>query len=120
MQEDLYCKVYVAGAPDIAALKATLADVAKAGFERRTVRTRFLEIDVFDQSRHMSADPGDDFVRWPAYLEIFAADEVSFDDFLAALGAMLNSLRERGLRVVASCEFESELAEAMLKPRGAV
>ena len=114
MQPDLYCKVYVAGAPDIAALKALVADTAGTAVERRTVRTALLEVDVFDQSRHVPAEAGDDFVRWPYYLEIEAADDqVTFDAFLAAIAGLLNGLRTRGLRVMASCDFEEQLAAAM-------
>ena len=117
MQDDLYCKVYITGAPDIASLKATIASVAGARLERRTIRTSSLEIDIFDQFRHESDDPGADFVRWPAYLEVFAADGVDFEAFLTELAKMLNGLLGRRLRVVPSCDFESLLATAMSKPQ---
>ncbi len=113
MQEDLYCKVYVTGAPDIVALKATIAEVTSASFDGRTARTPVLEIDVFDQSRHQPPNPGDDFVRWPAYLEIFAADGASFEAFVAALARTLKALQKKALRVVASCDFEDKVAAAM-------
>ena len=115
MQEDLYCKVYVDGASNSTSLISTIADVANGQVKRRTVRTPFLEVDVFDQSRHVKADAGDDFVYWPSYLEVFAADGVSFDAFVQAMADLLDGLGERGLRVVASCDFEEQIRVARLK-----
>jgi hypothetical protein len=112
--DELYCKVYVAGAANHAALKALVAEVARAGVHLRTVSAPPLEIDVFDQSRNTPAKTGDDFVRWPAYLEIGAsAADVDAEAFVAALARLLNGLRARGLRVVAACDFEDALATAM-------
>jgi hypothetical protein len=73
-----------------------------------------LEIDVFDQSRHPPAEPGDHFVRWPAYLEIEASTvDVAAEAFVSTLARLLNGLRTRGLRVVAACDFEDTLAAAL-------
>ena len=109
--DDLYCKVYVAGVADAASLKAALADITGGSVQGRCISTPPLEVDVFDQSRHMPADAGDDFVRWPFYLEVGAtAGAGEFAAWLAALAALLNNMAARGLRVVASGDFENELA----------
>jgi hypothetical protein len=112
MQEDMYCKVYVDGASNVTSLATTIADVVDGRLERRTVQTPLFELDIFDQSRHSIANANKNFVHWPAYLEVFAADGIGFDAFVVALGQMLNGLSDRGLQVVASCDFEDELAAA--------
>jgi hypothetical protein len=99
MGDELYCKVYVKGVAGAAALKAVVAELAN---------------DVFDQSRHVPADVGNEFVRWPAYLEVGASGGgVDFVGWLAALAALMHGLRARGLSVAASCDFEDALAVAM-------
>jgi hypothetical protein len=114
MNMECYCKVYVAGAKDRIALTALIAEVAGGGVHMRTVSAPPLEIDVFDQSRHPPAEPGDHFVRWPAYLEIEASTvDVAAEAFVSTLARLLNGLRTRGLRVVAACDFEDTLAAAM-------
>jgi hypothetical protein len=88
---------------DHAALKTLVAEVAGGSVHLRTVSAPPLEIDVVDQSRHAPAEPGDDFLHWPAYLEIFAsAADVDAQAFVAALARLLNGLRARSLRVVAA------------------
>jgi hypothetical protein len=117
MAEDMYCKVYVDGAADLADLKDHMAAAAGKAAELRTIRTPVLEIDLFDQRKqalaHSPSGSPDDFVRWSNYLEIEAAHEaVAFDDFVVAVASLLRGMRARGLRVVASCDFEDRLAAA--------
>jgi hypothetical protein len=114
MGDELYCKVYVKGVAGAAALKAVVAELANGAVERRHVSAPPLTIDVFDQSRHVPADVGNEFVRWPAYLEVGASGGgVDFVGWLAALAALMHGLRARGLSVAASCDFEDALAVAM-------
>ena len=105
---------HVTGAPDIAALESAVPEAAGSILHRRTVRTDVLEVDIFYEKHGLPSDTGDDFVALPYYLEVEAANEsVTFDAFVAALASLLNRLRARGLRVVASCDFEDQLAAAM-------
>jgi hypothetical protein len=112
---DPYCKVYVAEAPDVASLLGLVAQVSGGAVQVSTVATTVMAVRVAAESRHLPlTDDGDDFVRWRHYLEIDAADEhVAFDAFLAAAAHLLNGLRAHGLRTVAACDFESQLAAAM-------
>jgi hypothetical protein len=115
MSEDLYCKVYLAGAADSAAAKAAISAATGQRFERRGAQVAGLRIDVFDnrQPGAKASDADDDFVRWPVYLEVEPMDaDVAQPAFIAALAGLLNSLDAHGMRSVASCDFEDELAAA--------
>lgn len=115
MSDDLYCRVYVAHARDVAALRQKVAEVSGGTVAVSTVSTPVLAVRVGAESRHLpTTDEGDDFVNWPHYLEIDAADDkVTFEAFLAAVARLLDGLRQGGLRTVAACDFEEELAAAM-------
>jgi len=119
MHDDLYCKVYVSGARDTELLKTAVSSVVGATVEVSEVRTPVLTVRVGAESRHLpTTHVGDDFVKWPHYLEIDAADErVGLDAFVAAIAQLVSGLRARGLRTVAACEFEDEL-EAALRGAG--
>lgn len=114
MDDDaLYCKVYVKGASDAAALRALVAQCTQGQVLRRNVLAPPLDIDVFDQGRHGPADADDHFVLWPTYLEVAATGQgESFGTYLTALARLLNALHARGMRVAASCSFEDALARA--------
>lgn len=114
MADDLYCKLYVTGAADAAALKAVITAATGQPFERRTSTVNGLVVDVFDSGqRDAQAAASDDFVRWPTYLEIEPVDDTMAEDaFIAALAGLMNQLNTRGLRTVASCDFEDALAAA--------
>lgn len=115
MPDDLYCKVYLAGATDSAAAKAAISAATGQPFQRRGAQVAGLRVEVFDngQPGRKATDADDDFVRWPVYLEIEPMDaDMAQPAFIAALAGLLNSLDAQGLRSVASCDFEGELAAA--------
>ncbi|MBG6081780.1 hypothetical protein [Rubrivivax gelatinosus] len=115
MSDDLYCKVYLAGAADSAAAKAAISAATGQRFERRGAQVAGLRVDVFDngQPGSKAADADDDILRWPVYLEIEPMDaDMVQPAFVAALAGLLNGLDAHGLRSVASCDFEDELAAA--------
>ncbi|MBK1616538.1 hypothetical protein CKO44_24155 [Rubrivivax gelatinosus] len=115
MSDGLYCKVYLAGAADSAAAKAAISAATGQLFERRGAQVAGLRVDVFDngQPGSKASDADDDFVRWPVYLEVEPMDaDMAQPAFIAALAGLLNSLDAHGLRSVASCDFEDELAAA--------
>lgn len=112
MREDLYCKAYAAGAPDATALTTIIADASNAEANGRTVKTAGLDVDVFSLGRHGSADLGGEVDLWPYELDAFAAEGVKQPGFVAALAQRSNTRQRGGLRVVASCNFESDLAAA--------
>ena len=43
--------------------------------ELRTVRAAVLQVAVFRNGRYVYENAGDEFVRWPYYLDVEAADE---------------------------------------------
>ncbi len=115
MSDELYCKVYLAGAADSAAAKAAISAATGQLFERRGAQVAGLRVEVFDngQPGWEASDADDDFLHWPVYLEIEPMDaEMALPAFIAALAGLLNRLDAHGLRSMASCDFEDELAAA--------
>ena len=114
MQEDLYCKIYLDGGSDVHVVKALVVEITRGSLEGRTVGAHGLLIDVFENKQVPGVVAArDDFVHWPFYLEVEASHGVKFDEYLASLASLLIELRSNGLRVVPSCDFETQLKEAM-------
>ena len=115
--EDLYCKLFVAGAADYDALSEAVNAITggsgASGADPAEVLV--LEIYVKSQSRHLPlSDEQDDFMLWRHYIDIDAADaHTPFDAFFAEVVRLVVGLRARGLRVVAACDFEDELEAAV-------
>ncbi|MBK1690200.1 hypothetical protein [Rubrivivax gelatinosus] len=119
MSDDLYCKVYLAGAADSAAAKAAISAATGQRFERRGAQVAGLRVEVFDngQPGWKATDADDDFVRWPVCLEVEPMDaDMAQPAFITALAGLLNRLDAQGLRSVPSCNFEDELAAARRTP----
>ena len=110
--QDLYCKLFVAGAVDDDQLSAAVDAIAPPQGARQASQ---LDIFVHAQIRHLPLDDTqDDFLLWRHYLDVEAANvQTSFDDFLAELTQLVIGLRAHGWRVVAACDFEDELAAAV-------
>jgi hypothetical protein len=121
MSDDLYCKVYVmgtagtAGVLSAAVVQAAVSAATGQPFQRRSTQAHGLAIDVFEADARATASAADrgDFLRWPVYLEIEPAHgTLGLPAFIEALARLLNALNARGLRTVASCDFEDALAAA--------
>ena len=115
--DDLFCKLYVAGAPDPAALAAAVANLTGGRLvgPASLIDTPVLHIAVHAPSRHLPLDDGqDDFVRWRHFLDVDAASaHMPLDAFVGALAPLVAGLRARGWRVVAACDFEEVLEAAV-------
>lgn len=114
--EDLYCKLFVAGAADVDALTATVDDIsADAAMPGDGPGHSVLDIAVHAQVRHLPLDDKqDDFLLWRHYLDIEAVSaDTAFELFLVELVRLIMGLRTRRLRVVAACDFEETLDAAV-------
>lgn len=114
-QRDLFCHLYVAGAPS----EQALAQCVDAALRRHLpgsscAQHPLLDVTVRAECRHLPLDDAqDDFVRWRHHITADAATAaVDFDRYLHALAQLVADLRAQGLRVVAACDFEDELNAA--------
>lgn len=114
--DDLYCKLFVSGAGDEDALTAAVDEITRgAVMPGQGPGNPALDITVHAQARHMALDDEqDDFVLWRHYLDIEAVSgDTAFGAYQAELVRLIVGLRARGLRVVAACDFEDTLNEAV-------
>ena len=112
--DDLYAKVFVAGAANA----DVLTDVIRTDREAAGRTPDGLDVVVRAQSRHLPLnDEEDDFLNWRHCIDLEAGPTSAPEDFLEQVAQLVARLRERGLRVVAACEFEYEL-EAAVRRRG--
>ena len=113
--DDLYCKLFVAGARDADALTGAVDEITHGAVMPGGPGNPALDVAVHAQIRHMPLDDAqDDFVLWRHYLDIdAAAGDTAFDTYLAELVQLIVGLRARGMRAVAACDFEQTLNEAV-------
>jgi hypothetical protein len=112
MQEDLYCKMYVAIEKSRDELITLLPTLTGGEVSFRTIRSSQSLIDVVsndDFDKELMRNP-DGFVYFPYYLEIEPANEngADLDEYKSMLKNLLVSLKEFGAQVVPSCDFEDE------------
>lgn len=113
MQEDLYCKVYVACDLNHDKLISLIGDLTNGEINIQTIESSPLIIDVMsneDFDRALMGDQ-DGFVYFPYYLEIDSIDGESIDsqNYKSILNQLLRALRDHGAQTVPSCSYEDEL-----------
>jgi hypothetical protein len=105
VSDDLYCKVYLKGPPSLEAMRTVLTGVTGVAFDRRTLTTGPLIIDLL-----ANVDgSGEDFVTWPFYLEIDATTGAEAAPFIAEIRRLLTGLQAASVQTVPSCDFEDQL-----------
>lgn len=102
------CFLYVdaAGVEQLTAELATRLGPPER-FDRFTVGD--IEVDVVENGMRLPDRP-DTFVDWPAKVEVYA-ESTPDADVARFVGDLMEFLRSRGHRVVASCDFEDELPQ---------
>ena len=89
---------------------AMLTTLLNGKFTRRSMFLASLVVDVRRNSDAAgTADPGDDFVRWPVWVELEAAAEDSERVMGVTAAKVLQALWDVGCSAVAACDFEDEL-----------
>lgn len=109
--DQLYCKVYVDTNRNRQELLQLLGSVER--HERAGTSLTFADLEV-DVRRNEDFDPSrgnrkDEFVYYRHYLDIGPRRGVPREDYVSAVGRLLTHLSSNGCRVVAACDFESEL-----------
>jgi hypothetical protein len=113
MDIDGYCKVFIDSDKSKENLIESIFLVTESTKKNRSITTKLMEIDVFNNSIfRKSSENQSSFVEWPYYLEIEPVDAaVSWEDYISSLRSLVVELRHLGFNVVASCDFEDQLAE---------
>lgn len=106
MSDHDYCKLYVASEQSFEGLKLTVSAALQAPLEGRTVEGQFMSVDCF---ANKALGDGDGFLYWPYYLEIEISDGSDEIDFVGEIQNLIDYLKEGGMQIVASCDFEDEL-----------
>lgn len=110
MTDDLYCKVYLDATFSVASVRELMATLTEGTLKGRSIFSKELMIDVFENKTKSADYPPNDFVQWPFYLEIEpSGDNISFDTYLSALASVLRGLQAQDIRVTPSCDFEDQL-----------
>lgn len=112
--KDLTCRLYVDGSANLEELATLLLQIVDGKRVGRTISTSSFEIDLeksedFDPIRSNEVDG---FLFWSmgAYLEPLS-NSISEKSYIVAVSTLIKEMRERGLRVVASCDFEDDIAQ---------
>lgn len=113
MQEDLYCKVYVATELSRDELIKLVTTITDGEVSLRTINSPQLLIDVLSNDsfdKELMSNPGG-FVYFPYFLEVEPTDEdsVELEKYKLTLKNLLVTLKGSGAQVVPSCDFENDL-----------
>jgi hypothetical protein len=111
--ENLYCKVFVKGPSDGAALIKIIAAAVEGIAESAYIHGQESEIvvmtnDAADSSR-ASHKAANSFLFFPVFLDVEARDERRRKEYVAELSGLISRLRSLNYTVVPACSFEDEL-----------
>lgn len=109
---DLYCKLFVHAPMTRDELVDWFARSEGGRVRLRTITTQTMELDVSsnDESDPQRADKDDGFLYFPFIVDVTPAENAGRDAYVARVDAVMRSMRAAGMRVVAACDFEDELA----------
>lgn len=108
MTDHDYCKLYIRSDGTRDALLSAISAALGAPSRGWTVAAGSLLVDCLVNK---GPRDGDDFVRWPHYLEIDRADGADAAAFVADVQRLIDALRAGAMQVVASCDFEDQLRD---------
>jgi hypothetical protein len=112
MNDNLYCKVFIDGAPTRERVIGVIAPHLDATRSGRTIVAKHLEIDVNDNDdfdeRRSQREP-DGFLYWRWFLDVEPVAGAARANYIRQLTHLILRLRWSQLRVVAACGFEDEL-----------
>ena len=108
--DELYCKLYVN--TDLKELIGVVATILRGGVTQRTITTPVFAASIIKNKladKHPFSLSDEECASFPWYLEVIGFDTTHRVEFVQALSELMRGLREKGCRVVASCDFENEL-----------
>jgi hypothetical protein len=110
-RQDLYCKIFVNGAPTSDNLLRLVARALGGTIEYHTVIATGAEIYVAhnDDDDALRAREPDGFVFYPHYLDVTAVPGQTPSAQITLVATLLEAFWAAKLDAVAACEFEEEL-----------
>lgn len=110
MNDALFCSIHVDTKLSADALAALIAELIGGTVARGGVDCAWGRIAVDDDYGDFTrrGDP-DDFLGWPALLEVMPADGSHRDVVVPAIAGLMTALIGRGLRVLAQSDYAEEL-----------
>lgn len=110
-QDDLYCKIFVAGPSSRGGLVETVAAAVRGTkVGTRTVENSAALVDVNLNDVDTSTVGADEaFLAYPFALDVEPADGADRADYVRTVGSLLSQLWRSEYKAVASCDFEAEL-----------
>lgn len=113
LYHDLYCKVYIQSGFGIDDLYQRITRIVVGKQEPiRSIKTGWGEIDLRQNDGYNEKQVKDDeenFVYWKYYLDIEPNQEVIESEYIDQIASFLSRLDEKGIKAVASCDFEDRL-----------
>ncbi|MEM7790420.1 MAG: hypothetical protein AAF546_03370 [Verrucomicrobiota bacterium] len=114
MSFEPYCRLYFQANVELSELLSKCAELLNGSLNGRTVQNALLyltakENDDFDEGR-FRLEKRFVFARYTAELEGLDLD-VDEDKFVQVVCDLVSSLRDYGIQVAASCEFEDRVIE---------
>jgi hypothetical protein len=110
-RQDLYCKIFVNGAPAREDLIQLVARTVGGTFEFHAVVAAGAEIYVShnDEDDALRAREPDGFLFYPYYLDVTAEPGQTRSAQIALVATLLEAFWAAKLDAVAACDFEEEL-----------
>ncbi|MFE9882713.1 hypothetical protein [Streptomyces sp. NPDC005784] len=100
-----FCKIFVRSA-DLSEIMQILTSLLGGEFSRKSLYLADVEVEVL---KNPDTGSEDDFVRWPTFLEVEAADEAPNEAVVRTISKIVTAMWESGIPAVAACFFEDEL-----------
>ena len=110
-RQDLYCKIFVNGAPTREDLLQLVARTVGGTIKFHTVVAAGAEIDVArnDEDDVLRAREPDGFVFYPHYLDVTAVPGQTPSAQITLVATLLEAFWAAKLDAVAACDFEEDL-----------
>jgi hypothetical protein len=109
---DSYCKLFIDVPYSKAKLIEEISRIVKGSISRNRIDADWGEIDVEDNEffdEHEKPQGSDAFLCFKYYLDIDVKEGVELAAYMSAIGELLKSCWDSGLRAVAACDFEDQL-----------
>ena len=113
--DNLYCKLFVDSPMLQGQFILMIADLLKVKANGSYVENKYLFITINrneDKNMVLKNNPKDGFLFYSYYLDIEPSEGIDINTYLTHLKSLINSLRSKGFKTIAACDFEDELNDS--------